>query len=150
MNTGPKLNAFLAVCGVAAAGLGVVSAGLPFLQKGAAEKPAAAVASAKPEEADARACTDGEREAARAALYNYGRHTVESCFMFSKEHEAVLDSCEVDRVTRRINARGVYDWKGGVRAKPHQFTASFSTDLVGTDIRVNITARTRESDEDCR
>jgi hypothetical protein len=149
MNTGPKTNIFLAVSGVIAAGLGVVGAGMPFLQgpsKGGA--PSVIVASVQAP-ADTRLCRDDEKEVITAALRNYGRVAVDECYKFSKSHDAELASCEVDLVARRINARGTYKWKGGLRGDDQNFVAAFSTDFSGTDIRVNVTSRSRNSDREC-
>jgi hypothetical protein len=143
MNAGPKLTAFITACGVAAAGLGVVSAGLPFLQKSAP----AAVGQKKEE--SARACTDAEKELARAALNNYGRRVINACFTFAKDRDAALSRCEVDLVTRRMNARGAFNWRGGVLQDRHMFDAAFSTDLSGADIRVNVVAGGKKGDAAC-
>lgn len=147
MSTGPKTNIFLAISGVVAAGLGVVGAGLPFLQPKEAppEKPPSVQAAP----ADTRECRDDEKESVTAALRNFGHKAVDECYRFSKEHEAVLAACEVDLIARRINARGTYKWKGGLRKDDQNFNASFSTDLSGTDMRVNITSRSRDSDSKC-
>jgi hypothetical protein len=147
MNPGPKTNAFLAACGVIAASLGVVGAGLPFFQK---QAPApVAVGSVQPASQDMRACTGEEQEIITAALRNYGRAAVDECYKFSKAHEAQVDSCNVDLVARRIYAHGAYRWKGGLRGDDQNFVAAFSTDFSGTDIRVNVTSRSRNSDREC-
>jgi len=147
MNTGPKTNIFLGAAGVVAAGLGVVSAGLPFLQP--KEAPSEKAPSVQAAPADTRECRDDEKESVTAALRNFGRKAVDECYRFSKEHEAVLASCEVDLIARRINARGSYKWKGGLKKDDQNFSASYSTDLSGTDMRVNITSRSRDSDSKC-
>jgi hypothetical protein len=147
MNTGPKTNIFLAVSGVIAAGLGVVSSGLPFLQPKDASPEKAPSVQAAP--ADTRDCRDDEKESVTAALRNFGHKAVEECYRFSKEHEAVLASCQVDLIARRINARGTYKWKGGLRKDDQNFVAAYSTDLSGTEMRVNITSRSRDSDSKC-
>jgi hypothetical protein len=147
MNTGPKTNIFLAVSGVVAAGLGVVGSGLSLLQpKDAPSEKAPSVQTAP---ADTRACRDDEKEAVTAALRNFGHRAVEECYRFSKDQEAAVSSCEVDLIARRINARGSFKWKGGIRKDDQNFAASFSTDLAGTDMRVNITSRSRDSDSKC-
>lgn len=148
MSTGPKTNIFLAVSGVVAAGLGVVGAGMPFLTP--KEAPPAAtqsVQAAAP--ATERVCRDDEKEVIAAALRNYGRRAVDECYKFSKSHDVEVNSCEVDLVARRINARGVYKWQGGIKGDDQNFNAAFSTDFSGTDIRVNVTNRTRNSDREC-
>ena len=145
MQYGPKVSAFVTACGVAAAGLGVVWAGLSFLPRGG---PVVVVDKGKPEAAS-RPCNDAEREVVRASLTNYGRRVAGRCAVFSEKHEAQLQQCDVDLMARRINARGLYDWRGGVRKEPHQFIAAFSTDLSGTDIRVNVTNRSRQGDAAC-
>jgi hypothetical protein len=75
MNTGPKTNIFLAVCGVVAAGLGVVGGVLPIVEKPAAASAARVESVQAP--ADIRVCTDPEKEVVAAALRNYGRAAVE-------------------------------------------------------------------------
>ncbi len=145
MSGGPKLNAFMAVSGVVAAGLGVVGASLPFLPQ--KEQPAS-VAPA-PKEETFRACTDGEKEVVRAALNNYGRRAIDECYRFTKDRAAEVSACDVDLVSRRINARGQYKWVGGIRKDSQNFSAAFSTDMSGTDIRVNVTGGSRERDVEC-
>jgi hypothetical protein len=145
MSGGPKLNAFMAACGAIAAGLGVVGASLPFLQNN--DKPAT-VAPA-PKEETTRACSDAEKEVVRAALNNYGRRAVEECYRFTKDRVAEVNSCDVDLVSRRINARGQYKWIGGLRKDDQNFNAAFSTDFSGTELRVNVTSRSRDSDAKC-
>jgi hypothetical protein len=146
MSGGPKLNAFMAACGALAAGLGVVGASLPFLSH--KEAPSASVAPA-PKEETFRACTDPEKEVVRAALNNYGRRAIEECYRFTRDRIAEVGACDVDLVTRRINARGQYKWQGGLRKDEQNFSAAFSTDMSGTDIRVNVTGSSRERDVDC-
>lgn len=141
---GPKLNAFMAACGVVAAGLGVVGASLPFLPK----KEEAPVVAATKEET-IRACSDAEKEVVRAALNNFGRRAVDECYRFTRDRVAEVNGCDVDLVSRRINARGQYKWVGGLRKDEQQFSAAFSTDFSGTDLRVNVTSRSRESDAEC-
>ncbi len=132
MTTGPKTNIFLAVSGVIAAGLGVVGSGLSLLQPKDAPVPKAESVQAAPA-ADVRACRDDEKEVVAAALRNYGRVAVEECYKFSKDKEAEVAMCEVDLVARRINARGIYRWKGGIRKDDQNFQAAFSTDFSGTE-----------------
>jgi hypothetical protein len=148
MNTGPKTNIFLAVCGVVAAGLGVVGGVLPIVPK-TADAPAAKVESVQAAPADIRVCTDPEKDVVAAALRNYGRAAVDECYKFTKAHDAGVDSCNVDLVARRINAHGQYKWKGGLRGDDQNFVAAFSTDFSGTDLRVNVTSRSRNSDRVC-
>ncbi|MEJ0023105.1 MAG: hypothetical protein WDN76_06450 [Alphaproteobacteria bacterium] len=147
MSGGPKLNAFMAACGALAAGLGVVGASLPFLSP--KDKPAAVSAAPPPKEETLRACTDAEKEVVRAALNNYGRRAVEECYHFSKDRSADVNSCDVDLVSRRINARGQYKWVGGIRKDDQNFNAAFSTDFSGTELRMNILSRSRDSDAKC-
>jgi hypothetical protein len=144
MSGGPKLNAFMAVCGALAAGLGVVGASLPFIQH--KDQPASV---APPKEETTRACTDAEKEVVRAALNNYGRRAIDECYLFTRDRLAEVNGCDVDLVTRRINARGQYKWRGGVRKDEQNFAAAFSTDLSGTEIRVNVTGSSRERDAKC-
>lgn len=148
MSGGPKLNAFMAACGALAAGLGVVGASLPFLPH-KETAPAASVAPEKPKEETTRACTDPEKEVVRAALNNYGRRAIEECYRFTRDRIAEVGACDVDLVTRRINARGQYKWQGGLRKDEQNFAAAFSTDMSGTDIRVNVTGSSRERDVEC-
>lgn len=147
MSGGPKLNAFIAGSGVVAAGLGVVGASLPFLPP--QDKPAAAVVAEKPKEETTRACSDAEKEVVRAALNNYGRRAVDECYRFTKDRTVEVSGCDVDLVSRRINARGQYKWVGGLRKDDQNFAAAFSTDFSGTDLRVNVTSRSRDSDAKC-
>jgi hypothetical protein len=147
---GPKTKLFLAISGVIAAGLGVVGAGVPFLSNKPADPPAKVESVvAAPAPADIRICNDGEKDAVTAALRNYGRAAVDECYKFSKGHEAAVDSCNVDLVARRINAHGQYKWKGGIRGDDQNFVAAFSTDFSGTEMRVNVTSRSRNSDREC-
>lgn len=148
---GPKTKAFMAISGIIAAGLGVVGASLPFIGGKPAEAPPAKVESvvAPQAPADIRICNDGEKEAVTAALRNYGRGAVDECYKFSKGHDVEVDACNVDLVARRINAHGTYKWKGGLRGDDQNFVAAFSTDFSGTEIRVNVTSRSRNSDREC-
>lgn len=148
MSGGPKLNAFMAACGALAAGLGVVGASLPFLPH--KDQPASvSTAPEKPKEETVRACNDAEKEVVRAALNNYGRRAVEECYHFTKDRAAEVNACDVDLVSRRINARGQYKWVGGLRKDDQNFNAAFSTDFSGTELRVNVTSRSRDSDAKC-
>lgn len=149
MSTGPKTNIFLAVCGVVAAGLGVVGGVLPLAPKPAEAPPAKVESVAAAPPADIRICTDPEKDVVAAALRNYGRAAVDECYKFTKAHDAAVDSCNVDLVARRINAHGQYKWKGGLRGDDQNFVAAFSTDFSGTDMRVNVTSRSRNSDREC-
>jgi hypothetical protein len=147
---GPKTKIFMAISGVIAAGLGVVGASLPFVGGNKPAEPVAKVESAAPAApADVRVCSDLEKDAVTAALRNYGRAAVDECYKFSKGHDVAVDACNVDLIARRINAHGTYKWQGGLRGDDQNFVAAFSTDFSGTEMRVNVTSRSRNSDREC-